>query len=399
MSPDFLEVVEQQLVAATERGISRRRWRWAWLTQARLPWRASTIGIGAGVGTALAASALAATLTLPASKPKLRTATAAATITSSVHSFTTAGAVPAGFQPGSFTAISELTWWLLGSAPCDGHTCTTIVRTTDGGRTFVRIPAPPTRHVANVRFANAHDGYAYGPQLWTTHNGGRTWAEPKLGAGTVAIGDGYAYALASSDAPAQRLMRTPIDRNAWAVPPGLSDRRWALGSQTTTALWVQGDTVIIQEGNRLLISNDQGDHFSRHRGVANAGDCSYDGGPHALWALCSTGMAPDEILLSPDLGNSFTTAAQVPNGPIGAFAAASGTVAVASGQGPLYRTADAGASWTPVDAPSAGWSYLGFTDSTHGVAIGNFGSGGHQQTRLYYTTDAGASYHLVPFGS
>ena len=107
-------------------------------------------------------------------------------------------------------------------------------------------------------------------------------------------------------------------------------------------------------------------------------------------------MAPDEILLSSDSGNTFRAAAQVPNGPIGAFAAASGNVAVASGQGPLYRTTDAGASWTRVTAPSADWTYLGFSDPTHGVAIGNFGTGGHQYAQLYYTTDGGASYHFVP---
>ncbi len=78
--------------------------------------------------------------------------------------------------------------------------------------------------------------------------------------------------------------------------------------------------------------------------------------------------------------------------------ASSATVAVASGHGPLYATTDAGASWTPVQAPSAAWTYLVFTDATHGVAIGLFGDGRKQVWRLYYTTDAGASYHYVPIG-
>ncbi len=55
-------------------------------------------------------------------------------------------------------------------------------------------------------------------------------------------------------------------------------------------------------------------------------------------------------------------------------------------------------SWTPITAPSADWTYLGFSDPTHGVAIGNFGTGGHQDLRLYYTIDGGASYHFVPIG-
>ena len=88
--------------------------------------------------------------------------------------------------------------------------------------------------------------------------------------------------------------------------------------------------------------------------MRHAGDCSYDGGTLALWALCSTGMAPDEVLLSADSGNTFTAAARVPDGPIDAFAAATGAVAVASGQGPLFRTTNGGASWTRVKAPQGG---------------------------------------------
>jgi len=73
-------------------------------------------------------------------------------------------------------------------------------------------------------------------------------------------------------------------------------------------------------------------------------------------------------------------------------------VAVASGQGWLYRTTNSGGRWIAAAAPSADWTYLGFTDATHGVALGNFGTGGHQDSRLYYTTDGGASYHYVPVG-
>ena len=395
MSMDFLEAVEEQLVAATERGIRRRRWRWPWLMRVKVPLRAPSVGIAAGIGTALAASAIAATVAIPTSKPKAHAVARAGWM--GPRSYTTGGAVPAGFQPQSFTAISEYSWWLLGTAPCGTGTCTAIVQTTDGGRTFTRIPAPPTTHITNVRFADSSDGYAFGPQLWTTHDGGRTWSEPSLGASQLAIADGYVYAVATLGGPVATLMRSQVGFDSWTVAPGLAGRQ-ELANQPVGALWVQGPTVIIQAGARLLISGDQGAHFSRRRGVQGAGDCSYDGGPGALWALCSTGMAPDEVLLSHDLGRTFRAAAQVPNGPINSFAAASGSVAVASGQGPLYRTSNGGRTWKPADAPSGGWTYLGFTDRTHGVAIGDFGSGGHQQFQLYYTINAGRSYHLVSFG-
>jgi hypothetical protein len=389
MSMDFLEAVEEQLVAATERGISRRRWRWPWLMRARLPWRGPTIGIAAGLAATLAASAIAATLTLPSSHKRTNAATARM---NAVRSYTTAGAVPVGFQPASFTAITEFTWWLLGTAPCGGHACTTVVQTTSGGATFTRIPAPPTTAVSNLRFADTSNGYAYGQQLWSTHNGGSSWTQLSIGGmvDDLDIAGGYVYALVFSRGHSS-LMRSAVSADDWAPLSGL-------GRGQLSGLWIQGQTVIVQSGDRLFISNDHGNHFARKRGVRNAGDCAYDGGPQALWALCSTGMAPDEILLSSDSGNTFRAAAQVPNGPIGTFAAASGTVAVASGQGPLYRTTDGGATWTPATAPSADWTYLGFSDPTHGVAIGNFGTGGHQDLKLYYTIDGGASYHFVPIG-
>ena len=389
MSMDFLEALEEQLVAATERGISRRRWRWPWLMRIKVPVRAPSVGIAAGVGAALAASAIAATITIPGSKSKPRASVAQLP---DVRSYTTPGTVPIGFEPQSFTAISEFTWWLLGTAPCGSHSCTTIVRTTDGGPQFTRISAPPTAAVTELRFADASDGYAYGNQLWTTHNGGRTWSRQHLGAAVdeLAISDGYVYAIAHSGGQSQ-LMRSAVGGDEWATLNNV-------GPGYLSSLWVEGPTVIVQDGSHLLVSDNQGVQFMRRRGVKHAGDCGYDGGPGALWALCMTGMAPDDIVLSRDLGDHFATAAQVPNGPIGAFAAASGSIAVASGQGPLYRTTNSGTSWRKVKAPLGNWTYLGFTDATHGVAIGEFGSGKRQQFRLYYTVDAGASYHFVPIG-
>lgn len=390
MSMDFLESVEEQLVAATERGISRRRWRWPWLMRIRVPVRAPSVGIAAGIGTALAASAIAATITIPGSRSKPR-AQAPAAQSAGVRSYTTPGSVPIGFEPQSFTAITEFTWWLLGIAPCGGgHSCTTIVQTTDGGPQFTRIGAPPTTAVSQLRFADTTDGYAFGPQLWSTHDNGHSWTRQRLG-GTVdqlATADGYAFAIVSAHRRSQ-LMRSAVGGDQWVALAGV-------GRGPLSGLWVEGQTVVLQSATRLLVSTDQGASFDRERGVRHAGDCSYDGGQYALWAVCAAGMAPDEILLSGDSGSTFTTAATLPNGPINSFAAADGDVAVASGQGPLYRTVNGGVSWSRVRAPIANWIYLGFSDPTHGVAIGAFGDARHQRYRLYYTTDAGRSYHRVP---
>ena len=78
----------------------------------------------------------------------------------------------------------------------------------DGGaddrrrRTFTRIPAPPTTAVVNLRFAAGSDGYAYGQQLWSTHNDGASWTQARPGGevNDLDIADGYVYAIASATA-------------------------------------------------------------------------------------------------------------------------------------------------------------------------------------------------------
>jgi photosystem II stability/assembly factor-like uncharacterized protein len=85
---------------------------------------------------------------------------------------------------------------------------------------------------------------------------------------------------------------------------------------------------------------------------------------------------------------------QMPNSA--AFGSASATTAVVGYQA-LYRTGDGGATWSKVFGPTgiSAWQYIGFTDPTHGVAVGYVGTLQPGNERLYYTTDGGVSYHPV----
>jgi len=309
-----------------------------------------------------------------------------------------AGPVPSGFAPESFTAIGASTWWLLGSAPCSSPPCTSIVRTDDGGRTFVGIPAPRTRAVSQLRFANADDGFAYGPQLWVTHDQGRSWHRVALpGAlSDLATSGGYVYAIVTTPGGVGRLMRSPVNRDSWSSLPAAGD--------AYTGLWAQGSTVLLESASKaaqsLLISHDYGQTFASQPVPASVACAFQEPQPPVVWAHCATGMLSG-TWISTDGGARFREASRAPSGqePLpnsAAFAAASATTAVV-GYRQLYRTTDGGASWTPVPTPSgiSWWRYLGFTDPTHGVALGYVGAATAANERLYYTVDGGRSYHPV----
>ncbi len=140
----------------------------------------SKVSSSARVSSLATPSASSSTAATPASTTT--TTSPASTQTTPAVVIPAGGPVPAGFAPSSFTAIGEQTWWLLGNAPCASAPCTSIVRTTNGGVSFVGIPAPrapydppgssQTTGVWQLRFADAVDGFAYDTSLYVTHRGG-----------------------------------------------------------------------------------------------------------------------------------------------------------------------------------------------------------------------------------
>jgi photosystem II stability/assembly factor-like uncharacterized protein len=433
---DYVDQVEAQLAELTDRGAHRR-------LRARRP------GLG-GPGTrsggprpprrgteafaflsaAVVAIAVVAIVVLNVGTSKPKRTAAPASATSGRHSTTAkppttnppstqptsptvsgAAPLPSHFAPQSFTAISELTWWVVGEAPCSfvglQPPCGAIVRTTDGGRNFTVLQAPratlagrlSSSGYSQIRFADLRNGFAYGPNLYTTHDGGTTWDPVDVGGDVIdlAISDGEVYATVSPNGTnSGRLMRSPVGQDQWTTVPA--------AGEVSGGLWVLGTEVIVQSGNGggsgsdLLVSQNGGESFSRQPAPSPGLPCDFQAqSPPIIWAQCATGTESG-VWRSTDFGKNFVTAhgsglPPLPNSAV--FGVASDTTAVVGYQ-QLYRTSDAGATWTPT-GPSgiAQWTYVGFTDSTHGVALGYVGSVAQANQRLYYTTDGGETYHLV----
>ncbi|MGO9558817.1 MAG: WD40/YVTN/BNR-like repeat-containing protein [Acidimicrobiales bacterium] len=97
----------------------------------------------------------------------------------------TAAPVPKGFKANSITWLSSEQGYVLGTVPC-GTTkvCTEVIGTTDGAKTWsevgaIKAPIANTalggEGISEIRFATANDGWAFGPDLYRTTDGGRTW--------------------------------------------------------------------------------------------------------------------------------------------------------------------------------------------------------------------------------
>jgi photosystem II stability/assembly factor-like uncharacterized protein len=421
----YLDQIEQQLTALTEhgahrrlrarvgvpgpprgpRGPRRRSEALAFLAAAAVAAAVvAIIVLNVGTGTPRRTSASAGASTSHSSTAASSTTTA--TITQTIRPIiSTSVPLPAHFYPQSFTAISELTWWLLGSVPClsgQSGTCVGILRTSDGGRTFsaVRGPNAAASTYSQVRFADSKNGFAYGPDLYATHDAGTTWNQVDVSGRVtdLAISGGEAYAVvATGTGNSGRLMRSPVGEDQWSTVTA--------AGEVSGGLWVLGSEVIIQSGNGggygsdVLVSQDGGGGFSRQPAPSAGLPCAFQAqSPQVIWAHCVTGTESG-VWHSSDYVTGFKPVRgsglpPLPNSAV--FAAASDTTAMVGYQ-QLYRTSDAGQTWTPV-GPSgiAEWTYLGFTDATHGVAIGYVGSIAAGNQRLFYTTDAGQSYHLVP---
>ncbi|HEY6525749.1 MAG TPA: hypothetical protein VIY10_18345 [Solirubrobacteraceae bacterium] len=320
---------------------------------------------------------------------------APASATAPRHVQVPAGPVPPGFGPDSFTALGTDTWWLLGTAPCSDPPCTSILRTDDGGHSFVGIPAPRTTQVSQMRFANAADGFAYDSQLWVTHDAGAGWHQVRLGGAVtqLATANGFAYALVRfGHKGAGRLERAPLGSDAWTTLT-------AAGS-AYAGLWAHGSDVLVgaDSGAALHVSHNAGVSFTSTPSPSKGLPCDFEEpARNVVWAHCATGTE-SATWRSTDSGAHFRLVPGPSQPNTGLFAAASADTA-ALGADKVFRITGGGTHHALVPTvATTHLQYLGFTDAAHGVALGYDGSLAPANERLYYTSDGGLSYRLVSTG-
>jgi hypothetical protein len=363
---------------------------------------------------------------------------------SAVPSATAPPPVPPNFRPTSVTFVGTETGWVIGQAGVAGHcataVCTSVARTDDAGKTWTGVPAPVTGSpegstgVSQIRFLNTKDGWAYGPWLYATRDGGQTWTQVDTGGRRVTdletvgrrvfalfascTGSGPEFAAActsftlysaSAAASTSASDWTPVGASTSGLTDGAADEA------ATIAL--TGSRGFLLAPNRALYAgpvNGSGP-WTLVNSITSAcpvGPAQADGPPAgALFGAVSAkeliltcassgagvskgpggpGQQRKLVFSSLNSGASWIQIATAPSAGVATSVAASPsvTVVLATNEGiDLLPAGDI--AWQPADltsaVPAGGFSYVGMTTDEQGIALPADPSSG----TVWFTFDGG----------
>jgi hypothetical protein len=353
----------------------------------------------------------------------------------------TAGApVPVNFRPTSVTFIGTQTGWVIGQAASPGQCatqyCTSVARTGDAGQTWSGVPAPLTgapdgaTGVSQVRFLSTEDGWAYGPGLFATQDGGRTWTQVDTGGLRVTdletVGSRvfalWASCTGSGPAFGRRctsftLYSAPAGGGSWApvgtATTGLTD---GTASEAASLVLTGGRGYLLGPGGGLYAGPVDGSASWQRVGslvpACTVGTAQADGQPTGtllgavsagqLVMACvsgSSGANPSLstqqklIFSSPDGGASWLQMARAPDAGVayGLAASPSGNVVLATDRG-IDLLAAGEVAWRAATVtgggPAGGFGYVGMTTDEQGVALPADPSSG----TVWFTFDGGQTW-------
>jgi photosystem II stability/assembly factor-like uncharacterized protein len=339
------------------------------------------------------------------------------------------GPVPAGFTVHDLTFVSDNEGWALGTARCSSRPCTSLVRTSDGGRSWVGIRPPvvgligvddcTAACVSNVRFATPLIGYLFGPQvLYLTTDGGRTWQLQRGGAAAIEISAGNVLRVEGCFPGCPLTVQvSTIGGTGWRTILALSSAQ--VGTDTGVQLSRTGGHAYLQvyghvtggasqAHSALYVSADSGLNWA-DRGEpcpqvssgevdASALSSAFD---QSVSVLCTqrSGSA-SFVAVSTDGGRTFQSGKLLHNLEMQVGSASSSTVfaiGTVGGRESLVRSVDRGLSWTVVaqsgslpGSPEPRSGFLGFESATTGrwVSLSD-------PSTVWTTRDGGATW--VPY--
>ncbi len=348
--------------------------------------------------------------------------------------------VPPNFQPTSVTFVGTHIGAVIGQAGTPGHCatayCTSLAGTSDYGSTWYGVSAPLTgppdgpAGVGQIRFLNTSDGWAFGPQLWVTHDGGATWTQEDTGgmrvtdletagdrafalfAACTGSGAGYgarctAFSLYTSLAGSDHWEPVSGPVSGLGLPQAGSAR-----AASASLVLTEDRGYLLAPSGELLSGPLTGGAWTEASdqvpclpgapgpdGQPAGALLAADAGTLVLVCASATDTATDSqtrsVTQSTDNGVTWSTPQPAGSTGIAASVASQGsTVLIATSAG-IYLSADSGGSWALAQASPAGaaagqrgFSYVGMTSSLNGVAL-PADAGLHE---VFITTDGGRTW-------
>jgi hypothetical protein len=356
--------------------------------------------------------------------------------------------VPPNFAASSVTFVSTNDGWVIGQAGTPGHCgppdpnkCTSLAATVDAGETWQGVPAPVTgapdgaTGVSQLRFLDGISGWAFGPQLYATHDRGQTWARiPTHGMRVTGLEtvNGVAFAIWAQCAgtgpdfaagcTSFSLYSSPAGQDDWAPVAGATGLSGPAGAPASAQLVLTGGRGYLLAPDGKLISGPVTSPARWHpvttpQGVpvtlACAPGAAETGGHPVQAMLASTG--PGLALLCAGQGSGDTQAKtlyysadrgrtwnQVGSAPARGIATSlsgtpDGPVLVATNDGidvSVNAPGSGALGWRTARGAVApgGYSYVGMTTSQQGVAVpANTGL-----DAVWFTYDGGGHWRRSP---
>jgi hypothetical protein len=346
---------------------------------------------------------------------------------------TSGTAPPAHFRPTSVTFVGDGQGGVVGAVigqagpPCaNPGICTSLAGTSNYGTSWYGVSAPVApgpdqlTGVSQLRFANLHDGWAYGPALYETTGGGWPWSQVSTGGQQVTALEAsgqtalavFATCTASTagyaaDCTDFTLYSGTAGSTTWSpvsVPAGYQHMSVA-GQPSSVALVISAGTgYLLTPSGTVLTGPVSGGAWS----IAGAAPCK----PGATQP--ATGV-PENAQLAASASQLLLTCASAPGGGAALYTSAGGTswqlagtepglgtatglASVGGGQvvlattGGIAYSADDGSTWhfatIAGGVPAGGFSYVGMTSAALGVAVPANPAGG----AVYVTRDGGQTW-------
>jgi len=274
---------------------------------------------------------------------------------------------PANFEPTSVTFVGSHTGAVLGQGgtACAKGLCTAVAGTANYGRDWSAMAAPATEApngssgVSQIRFLDLRDGWAFGPALFATHDGGATWTPIATLPGRVidlaAVGN-RVLAVAASCSGQGRAFASGCTSFALYSAKAGSDQWQPVPGAFGTGSVRPGALQLTPSGGYLLA-----DHRI-YAGPVKRGSWHIVTAGSGSEPPCLRATSHDLAVIAPSGSGLYLACGMRP-----ADAQPGGTGG--TGGVTLYLSADAGRSWQPRSTPKAQGTTTSLAVSPDGVVV------------------------------